>query len=450
MRHAAAAGLAARTCLVASVALAAGALLAVAGCGAPGDGVLYDGVRPAGDGPVTIRVPRNAPTIGAAVKAARSGDMVLVEPGVYRETVRIRTPRIVLRGTDRSGVVIDGQGRRGNGVVVTASGVSVENLTVRNHNLYGVLVTGMTDADAGIGRGSEGYRRLDTARFPPLSGYRVRYVTAANNGLYGIYAFDARDGVIEHNYASGSADSGIYVGQCKPCDAVVRDNVAERNAVGFEGANSSGGLFVVRNRFTGNRVGLTIQSSHLEALVPQESATIVGNLVADNVELATPEQADGAFGLGIGLGGGHRNVIARNRVTGHARAGLLVTSVEDIAPLDNRIEGNVFAGNALDVAYAASARAPGRANCLRANVLATTAPAALTRGTACADGVGERPFAGATSPRGISFRKVAGPPPQPSLPPGTPAEPAPGLPDDVATDAIGVPPATLLAERAGR
>lgn len=185
-------------------------------------------------------MPAEAPTITAALERARPHDLVLVSPGNYRETVRVRTRQVTLRGTDRNRVVIDGEGRRGNGVVVTAPGVTVENLTVRSHLQNGVLVTGLKNGDEGIGRGSDGYHRLDPVADPPLDGFRVRYVTAANNGLYGLYAFNARNGTIEHNYASGSADSGIYVGQCKPCGILVRSNTAERNAVGYENTNASG------------------------------------------------------------------------------------------------------------------------------------------------------------------------------------------------------------------
>lgn len=116
--------------------------------------------------PATIRVPSQAATINAALDRSRPGDLVLVSPGVYHESVRIRTERVILRGTDRGSVVIDGQGRRANGVTVTAPGVSVENLTVRNHLLNGVLVTGMSDGNGGLARGSNGYRHLDPAEFP--------------------------------------------------------------------------------------------------------------------------------------------------------------------------------------------------------------------------------------------------------------------------------------------
>ena len=80
----------------------------------------------------------------------------------------------------------------------------------------------------------------------------------------------------------GSADSGFYVGQCRDCDILVTDNVAERNAVGFENANASDSLVIVGNRFAGNRVGLTLLSSYQEAFLPQQVNQVVGNLISDN------------------------------------------------------------------------------------------------------------------------------------------------------------------------
>lgn len=73
-------------------------------------------------------------TIQAAVNAARPGDWILVAPGVYPESVTIRTPRLHLRGLDRNRVVVDGRHRRGvNGIeVLKANDVWIENLTVRN------------------------------------------------------------------------------------------------------------------------------------------------------------------------------------------------------------------------------------------------------------------------------------------------------------------------------
>ncbi|PWK69458.1 nitrous oxidase accessory protein NosD [Streptomyces sp. CG 926] len=406
-----------------------------------------------GHSPSVIRVPADASTITQAVDRARPGDLVLLSPGVYKETVTIRTERIVLRGADRNRVVIDGEGRRGNGVVVTAPATSVENLTVRGHLQNGVLVTGMTSGGEGVGRGSDGYHLLDPKTDPPLNGFRVRYVTAVNNGLYGIYAFNAHHGLIEHNYASGSADSGLYVGQCKPCDIAVRGNLAERNAVGYEGTNASDRMWVTGNRFSGNRVGMTVNSDYLEALVPQTGATIAGNLIADNAAPDTPEQADGGFGIGIGIAGGRANTILRNRVTGHPRAALVLASAEDLPPNGNRAEGNLFQANTLDVAYLASPRAPGSNNCLTGNTLATTLPADLATTMACPGDAAPAagPTTGLTSPPapvGTPFLDVPAPPAQPQMPHAAtaPAEPATGLPGPIDLASVHLPAPGLLTE----
>ncbi len=253
------------------MAAALGALMLVTGCGGGGDDGSGEGRRPDG-AEVTIRVPADAPTISDAVSLAQPGDLVLVAPGVYHESVLIETERITLRGESRAEVVIDGQVRRPNGVVVTAPGVAVENLTVRNNTQTGLLVTGSAAAVDAL-PGSGGY---DTGDEPVslLDSFLVSHVTATRNGLYGIYAFSAQNGVIEHSYTSGAADSGIYVGQCRPCGIVVRDNVSELNAVGYEGTNASGDMYVVGNRLVGNRVGLTTNSDHQEKLLPQRDAVI--------------------------------------------------------------------------------------------------------------------------------------------------------------------------------
>lgn len=418
------------------------------GCGADDDGP-DDGRRPSG-GHVTINVPGDAPTISAAVSLARPGDLVLVAPGAYHESVKITKARITLRGESRDKVVIDGRLRQPNGIVVAAPGVAVENLTVRNNTQNGVLVTGSAKAAAGAPGQSGGY---DTGDEPVtfLKSFLVSHVTAARNGLYGIYAFSAQNGVIEHSYTSGSADSGIYVGQCKPCRIVVRDNIAELNAVGYEGTNASGDMYVTGNRFAGNRVGLTTNSDHQEKLLPQRDAVIAGNLIAANQQAATPEQADGGWGIGIGVDGGTDNQFIRNRVTGNSNAGLVITATADIPPNGNRILDNTFAANSVDVGWTFPTATKGRGNCLRGNELRKTVPARLATTASC-----PRParssspsgtWAKPTAPGGIPFTDVAAPKPQPQFPKatttGATAVPAvPALPD---TADFRLPSASLLA-----
>ncbi|MFF4750336.1 right-handed parallel beta-helix repeat-containing protein [Streptomyces sp. NPDC002514] len=427
-----------------------GTLTLVVGCGGGGgDDGSDKGRRPAG-AHVTIRVPADAPTISAAVSLARSGDLVLVAPGVYHESVKIDTAGVTLRGASRDKVVIDGRLQQPNGVVVAAPGVAVQNLTVRNNTQNGVLVTGSAAAVAGLPGHSGGY---DTGDEPVtlLKSFLVSYVTATRNGLYGIYAFSAQNGVIEHSYTSGGADSGIYVGQCKPCRVVVRDNVSELNAVGYEGTNASGDMYVVGNRFVGNRVGLTTNSDHQEKLLPQRDAVIAGNLIADNQQKQTPEQADGGWGIGVGIDGGSGNRFLRNRITGNTNAGLVITATADIPANGNRITDNTFTANGVDVGWTFPTATHGRGNCLQGNALRTTVPARLATTAACpVPGTSATPsgtWSNPAAPAGIPFTDVAAPGPQPQFPQATTtgATAVPAVPELPDTAGIPLPSASLLA-----
>lgn len=418
------------------------ALLGLAGCGQQGS----DNRPERGDTPAVLRVPGEFPSIQKAVDSARSGDMVLVSSGVYRESVTIRTPRIVLRGTNRSKVVVDGEFQRANGITVTGAASVVENLTVRNHLANGLLFTGVTDeALQGGGAGGEGYDPLDTKKFPALRGFRASYVTAHNNALYGIYAFDARDGVIEHSYGSGHADSGIYVGQCQPCNTVVRNNLSEHNAVGIEVTNASEDLYFLGNTVRRNRVGMTVLSNNLEALGPQHDAVFIGNTIRANNDDKSPEQADGGFGIGVGVSGGRNNRFERNRVEDN-RAGAFVLRDEQGYPvLGNRIQNNAVAKGQLGLVMLA-ARTGG--NCYLDNGSAPTSPHPLPRVMAkcsaqdtAVSAMGQMQETGAVPP-GFSFRDTPPPPAQPSMSHAAhaPARPASHLPGKVDVTAYRLPP----------
>src|SRR6266545_2738394 len=250
---------------------------------------------------VVRRVPQGYRTIQAAVDAARPGDLVLVGPGVYREEVKVTIPSLVIRGTDRNRVIVDGEFRRPNAISVTADAVAVENLTVRNAVANGLFWTGVT-------------------------GYRASYVTASADGDYGIYAFGSRDGVFEQSYASGSPDAGFYIGQCNPCDAVIDGVVSEGNALGYSGTNASD-LDIVRSVFRHNWAGIVPNTGDYELLPPFRDVRIVGNLVQGNGNRAAPgaHVEWSGFGNGIVLAGGNDTLVQRNRVLDHPNHGILVT-----------------------------------------------------------------------------------------------------------------------------
>jgi len=66
--------------------------------------------EPADDNPLdALRVPQDFATIQEAVDAAEPGDLVLIDEGVYNESVVVETDNIVIRGVDRQTVVLDGE-----------------------------------------------------------------------------------------------------------------------------------------------------------------------------------------------------------------------------------------------------------------------------------------------------------------------------------------------------
>ncbi len=382
-----------------------------------------------------IRVPHDARTVQQAVDRARPGDLVLVSPGVYKEAVTVTTDRIVLRGVDRNRTVLDGEFKRDNGVkVVSAKGVAIENLTARDYTSNGFFWTG-------------------------VQGYRGSFLTAYRNGDYGIYAFDSTDGRFDHSYASGSPDSGFYIGQCFPCNAVIDHVTSENNELGYSGTNAGGNLFIVSSTWRHNRAGIVPNSLDSEANPPQREATLAGNLVADNDNGDAPKSKEDAFdtvfGSGIVIVGGVGDVVTKNRVVGQQSVGIGIAPNPGIEKnvwpsRGNRVVGNVIERSGLDdLGIIVPVSDDG--NCFSGNVFRTTAPADLEQLKPCQGvGVGDPAagaldlarFLGATHPPGKPYRRTPRPPRQPTMAHAKTAPPRPATEVFVATvrlDAIVVP-----------
>lgn len=304
----------------------------------------------------TRHVPADFVTITAAVDAAGPGDLVLIEPGVYHEQVDVATPGLVIRGTDRNEVIIDGDFERPNAVnVIGVDGVAVENLTVRNTTGNGVF-------------------------WSSVEGYRASYVTAVDAEVYGLYAFDSVDGMFDHSYASGSWDAGFYVGQCDPCNAVLTDLIAEWNGLGYSGTNSSGDIWIVNSVWRNNLAGIVPNTLDSELLPPVERNVIAGNLVHDQGNTGAPGHRSewAAFGNGIIIAGGNDSLVTKNRILNSPSNGIAV-----IPNLDDHLwisSGNTIADNVIrgsgraDIALGGPA---GADNCFEGNDVRSTDPVGL-------------------------------------------------------------------------
>lgn len=63
---------------------------------------------PSGPSGRVLRVGEPYPSIQGEVDAAQPGDLILIEPGIYEESVTVTTPSLVIRGLDRNETVLDG------------------------------------------------------------------------------------------------------------------------------------------------------------------------------------------------------------------------------------------------------------------------------------------------------------------------------------------------------
>ena len=394
---------------------------------------------------VTRRVPEDYPTIQNAVDAANPGDLVLINRGVYNETVFVTTPSVTLRGVDRNETILDGRFEVGTGVMVGANGVAIENLTARNYTLNGFYWTG-------------------------VSGFRGSYLTAYNNGDYGIYAFGATDGVLEHSYGSGSPDSSFYVGQCAPCRVVLDDDIGAYSGLGYSGTNSSGEMYVLRSRFEHNRTGISTTTFDIELHPPGRETVIMGNVVTDNGmdnEAAGFYATETLAGNGIALVGTHTNRVEHNYIGRSRNHGIVILPI-----LDRHYwtaSGHVVKDNTIVASARADLAAGGlgtRGNCFEGNRYRSSLPWGLELLNGCRSA--RLPIASDLSTYMVFFGAIGqvragqyvlndyktrpAPPPQPNLPGGADAPVLPALhafdEHPLNLDAITVPSAADAARAA--
>src|SRR6266496_1811896 len=313
-----------------------------------------------------LRVPEQYSTIQAAVNAAVPGDLVSIGPsnnpdGTYHESVRVKTSGITIRGRDRNTVILDGQYKLDDGFEVLADNVVIENMTARHFEGNGFYWTGVT-------------------------GYRGSYLTAYNNGDYGIYSYSATEGQFDHSLTAGHPDSGFYIGACHPCNALITNVISEDNALGFSGTNAGGNLVISNSIWRNSLSVLPSKTLYCQRQPPQKGATIINNLVENNNNFDAPAKVleYPSIGNGILLGGGNNNIVEGNRVSGHKYYGILVISNIDKnlwQPSGNTVKSNVISNSG--VADLALASLSAGNNCFSDNKVARTVPPFLQFTHAC-------------------------------------------------------------------
>src|SRR5215472_7777444 len=280
-------------------------------------------------------------TIQSAVDAAQPGDIVQVPQGTYRENVVVTKDNITIEASP--GAVLDGMGLAGNTGIKVAppnssgriNGFVLSGMTIQNFSLSGVLL-----------------RSTDN--------FRITGGTFVGNDEYGIFPIQSSEGLIDHNYVSGSDDTGIYVGQSH--DILVKKNRAIDCTVGIE-VELSSHIDVRNNTAKGNTIGLVVQVLPGLSIAVTSDINITGNkLIGNNRANPVTDPGELLSRLPSGIGflnvGGDRVIVEGNTASENKSAGIVVIQLPpqlasldprlDPFPDDNRIRDNLVMGNGSD------------------------------------------------------------------------------------------------------
>jgi hypothetical protein len=229
-------------------------------------------------------VPSDYPTIQAAIDAADPGDVVFVEPGTYRENVRLRS-RISLIGAGANLTTLDGEGR----------GVSLIDYTgARNVVLQGFTLTGVGTA-SGCSFPDDPFfcsgNWYAAAIFGDGSGNGNGEVGRGNDGGQGgVGGSDGGStGGVGGGVVDGSAevsDGGSTVGPAGPCadtSILVTQNIVRGNSIGMM-AFFHARAVVRNNLFVDNTYAFV--ANHL-----QDHALVLNNAFFRNQQMAVGSQA---------------------------------------------------------------------------------------------------------------------------------------------------------------
>jgi hypothetical protein len=309
--------------------------------------------------------------VQGAVDAARSGDWILIYPGVYHEKSRkwttagvwIQKPGLHIRGLDRNRVIIDGSkgtashpcpaaaGQQDltprDGIVVwKASGVTIQNLTVCDYLARDGEHGNEIWWNGGDGTGTIGLGAYSGSYLTATSQYAAAKLNSPQLAQYGIFVSNSRGpGLITNSYASNMADSAYYVGACRQvCNVTLAYDAGVNSALGYSGTNSGGKLVIRNSVFEQNHAGIVPNSENNDDSPPPQdgrcpgtaaqSCTIIeDNLIAGNNNPNTPSNGFVApIGAGVQLAGGWFNTVTGNTIENQGSWGVLATDYPDSEP----------------------------------------------------------------------------------------------------------------------
>ena len=292
-------------------------------------------------------------SIQKKIDKANAGDTVIVQAGVYRESIDV-DKRIDLRG---QGAVLT-EGPPGHGLCNSMPGPDLVGICVHGklrfsgggaptlvHRVRGVEISGFRVR----GFSAEGLFAYGTR------GMRIHNNRFGHNGGYGLFSLNGGRVHLVHNVARDNDDYGLYVGDSPRARAVIRNNRSVDNHGGILLRHASIGV-VKHNVTAHNCVGIWVLA---DAPGPAGNWLISGNRVWANNKAckADPDEGPALSGLGIVVLGAHDTVVRHNIVRGQRKVhpsalygGILIRpGFAGTQPKHVVINANVALGNRPDI-----------------------------------------------------------------------------------------------------
>jgi nitrous oxidase accessory protein NosD len=302
---------------------------------------------PAAPASAAVHVVQPGQSIQGVINSAQPGDTIIVRPGVYRENVHIQKSGITLRGSGASpsGTILKPpQNPRGpfkaNGITIVGHvDFATGQIRQRTHDITvkGFLV--------------KGFRDFGVFAFG-TDDVRVVNMMTVGGAEYGVSGFSLHGGVFSHNTTVDAGLAGLYVGDSRRANFLLRENSSTGSTFGILIRNASHGN-IVGNTLHGNCVGVLVLGG---APGPAAAWRIHGNNVFHNNRFCSGEgQEQPTSGTGIGIDGARNNLVRNNTVRdNHASRGnpstaggiVVITDPQGgPPPVGNRVIGNTARRN---------------------------------------------------------------------------------------------------------
>jgi parallel beta-helix repeat protein len=202
---------------------------------------------------------------------------------------------------------------------------------------------------------------------------------ATNNGGYGIVAFVSTGTRELYNFASGSGEAGLYIGDSPQANAKLIANTAVNNMFGIFVRDAEHGE-ITANNVHDNCLGVLFLA---DAPGPAGAFTLTANLISHNNNSCPggPEAGPPLSGIGVLINGAHDVVIHENAIFNNVASGPTIASAGvgvttgngGTPPTNNRVQGNLILKNTVDIIWDGN----GTGNVLKPNWCQTSSPAGI-------------------------------------------------------------------------